>query len=275
MFILHYKHCIIVSIMDLKALQLESRFSLPPNSLGYCGQNTAAARFKKCIIDKKCNEVEEEISKFIVLYPYLKTISKITKLPVFSYEVIEAYWIGNDLLKQAKSEDYDLLLKNFKKQGVPYFFIKELKRKQPKVFIPSHLFQVLHVGVGKASGAVPFNLESINNCMVRWGKVEEINNSKVTINLHSLKISHDVILNEVKNPTRSFAKAQDDNRELTVSKEKIPFDPKIVEGLKIGDTVAAHWNMVIKILTKEEERKLSFWTGKVIQNIILPFDRLR
>ena len=66
--------------MDIKALQLASRFALPPNSLGYCGRATAAAKFQRCIIDGKCEGVEKEIDKFIVFEPYLKTISKILKL---------------------------------------------------------------------------------------------------------------------------------------------------------------------------------------------------
>ncbi|MCL4378704.1 MAG: DUF6390 family protein, partial [Actinobacteria bacterium] len=222
--------------MDIKALQLECRFSLAPNSLGYCGQNTAPAKFRECIIDGKCTGVKREVSKFIVLYPYLKTIAKITNLPIFSHKVIESYWIGNELLKKAKVEHYNLLLENFRIQGVPDFFIDELKQKPPKVFIPSHLFQVIHVGVGKASNAVPFNLESINQCMIRWGKVERIKDNKLEINLNSLKQGNK-------------------NYQLTTNKESLPFDSKILPNLKNGDTVAVHWNMAIKILTKDEEKK--------------------
>jgi hydrogenase maturation factor len=231
--------------MDIKALQLEARFSLPPNSLGYCGRDSAAEKFKDCIINGKCKNVEEEVKHFIVLYPYLETIAEITKLPVFSYEVIEGYWIGNDLLKRAKPEHYDLLLKNFEKQGVPDFFVKELKQKPPKIFIPNHLFQVLHVGVGRASGAVPFNLKSINNCMIRWGEVIRIQKEKVVINLYSL---------ELKNKTYK----------LIVNKETFPINTELVPGLKTGDIVVVHWNMAVKILTKDEEKKLKYWTKQCL-----------
>ncbi|MDO8515049.1 MAG: hypothetical protein Q7S14_00985, partial [bacterium] len=62
--------------------------------------------------------------------------------------------------------------------GVPDWLVDDLKNHPPKKFIPTHLFQVLHVGVGRASGSVPFNQETINNCMVsvqngaayHWGK---------------------------------------------------------------------------------------------------------
>jgi hypothetical protein len=233
--------------MKDSALQLESRFSLAPNSLGYCGKRSAVAKFKKCIINNKCNGVKDELKNFIVLYPYLKTLGKILGKSFTSYSVIESYWLGNDELKKIRQKDYCLLLENFTKQGVPDFFIEELKSKKPKRFIPNHLFHVLFVGVGKASGTVPFNLNSINNCMIRWGKVETISKKKAVINLNSLK------------------KRGKDIYALTKIQESILFDSKFTPDLKVGDAVAVHWNLVVKILTKNEEKNLEFWSAKVCQ----------
>lgn len=164
--------------MDTKALQLACQFALPPNSLGYCGSKTGTKRLKNCIESGVCDHVEEELKKFIVLYPYIKTIGEITGLNPFSYEVIEAYCLGNGLLEKIKNEHYEILLKNFEKQNVPSWLIKELRDKPPKKFIPTHTFQVLFVGVGRASGSVPFNQKTINNCLItlrgnsayHWGK---------------------------------------------------------------------------------------------------------
>lgn len=234
--------------MDKKALILESRFSLPPNFLGYCGQKTAAGNFRKCITAGDCANVPEEVSKFIVLYPYLKTISKITALPELSYPVIEGYWFGNDKLSLAKKTDYNLLLDNFLLQGVPDFFVDELRAKKPEHFIPNHLFHVLHIGVGKASGAVPFNIESINNCMVRWGKILEITDNSALTDLYSLKI------------TKS-------RYSLIKQIEKIPFDPVLTPELKTNQTVAVHWKLIVKKLTPSEVKKLEFWTKKVIEAV--------
>lgn len=234
--------------MDTPALQLESRFSLPPNSLGYCGKDSAAEKFKKCIMAGECDGVEEEVTHFIVLHPYLKTLSDIIGQSKFSYPVIEGYWIGNDYLKIAKSEHYDLLLENFLAQGVPAWLVDELKQRRPKTFIPHHLFQVLHVGVGRASGAVPFNLDSINNCMIRWGRVEKISGGEA-----------EVVLNSVKKENDHYA--------LTMLQETVPFNSDLAPGLKIGDTVAVHWKQVIKILTPNEEKNLAFWSGEVIKSL--------
>jgi hypothetical protein len=227
------------------ALQLESRFSLSPNSLGYCGLNSAGAKFQKCIKEGKCGGVRKEVKNFIVLHPYLRVLARITRKSRFSYEVIEAYWIGNDLLRKAKPEDYLLLIKYFEKQGVPAFFVDELKKKVPKVFIPNHLFQVLHVGVGRVSGSVPFNIKTVNDCMIRWGKVEKITGKKAIISLNSLK------------------KKTKNTYSLIKTRTKIPYKLWLTKDLKIGDNVAVHWNLIVKILTKKEEENLKFWTRRV------------
>lgn len=234
--------------MDKKALQLACRFSLPPNSLGYCGQNTAPEKFKRCVTNGVCDGIEQELEKFIVLNPYLETLAHITKRDKFSYKVIEAYWLGNDDLKISKVAHYRKLLDNFAKQGVPDWFVEELRTKIPKVFIPHHLFQVLHVGVGKASGSVPFNLESVNNCMIRWGKVIDIKDIKLTVNINSLEKSSV-------------------GYKLIQKKCEAKFIPGFLPKLKLGNIVAVHWGQAVKILTPKEVAQLSFWTQEVLKHI--------
>lgn len=235
---------------NTKALQFCSRFAISPNYLGYCGRESAPPRLKVCVTYGKCDLVEEEISKFIVLNPYLETISKFTGLDKFSYPVAESYWLGNEETNKAKMEDYSLLLDNFSKQGVPDWLITELKFKKPRRFIPTHLFQVLHVGVGRASGSVPYNLESINNCMIRWGVVKgvKLEANKVELKTHSLE-------------------RDKGGYKLTMTNGVFSFDPEFMPGLKIGDTVAVHWGWAVKILESFEAEKLSFWTTEVLRSI--------
>lgn len=229
----------------MKALRFTCRFALPPNSLGYCGKESAPEKFKNCILGKGCWGVSGEIEKFIVLNPYLETISKIIKKDKFDYKVTEAYWFGNESLEKIKNSDYDLLLKNFAKQGVPSWFVDELTGKKPKRFIPTHLFQVLHIGVGKASGSVPYNIKTINNCMIRWGKVMKLGKKKLTVNLNSLKKS---------------------KGKFGLIKQEGTFKYKVdlLTGLKKGDYVAVHWNRVVKRLSSNEVQKLEYWSRVVV-----------
>jgi hydrogenase maturation factor len=235
--------------MDKKALQLCAHFALQPNQLGFCGRNSAPAKLKECIVDGNCKQIEKELKKFIVLNPYLQTIAEVTNLDPFSYKVIEAYWLGNDLLEQFKLGHYQILLKYFVKQGVPGWLVKELENKQPKVFIPIHLFNILHVGVGKASGSVPFNLESINNCMVRWGKVKSIINSQ-KLKIEAVKL-----------------KKQNDQYILGNKISDYKYYSQLVGKLKIGDQVAVHWGWIAKKITQKEKEEIRKWTDRLIENL--------
>lgn len=239
--------------MSCEALQLACRFSLPPNSLGYCGRNSAPEKFKKCVVDGVCVGIQQELEKFIVLNPYLETLATITGRSKFSRQVIEAHWLGNDELKKAKPADYSILLDNFANQGVPIWFVEELRSKKPKKFIPHHLFQVLHVGVGRASGSVPFNLESVNNCMIRWGKVTHIAGGKIQADLTSLdgKISSKGV----------------GSLKLVHKTSQAVFLPNFLPTLKLSDVVAVHWGQAVKILISKEVAQLNFWTQEILNSL--------
>lgn len=231
--------------MDSKALKLASLFSYSPNHKGYCGRDSAGDVFVRCIEKGLCSKVPQELKHFIVLYPYLKTISTLTKLSPFDYKVIEAYWIGNELLEDMPVHGYEILLKEFKKQGVPSWLIDSLKKKKPKKFIPNHLFQVLHVGVGQASGSVPFDMQSINNCMIRWGTVHAKSSRTIGIELTKLQ--------KVNN-----------HYELTSVSEQISTNACPFFSPKVGDIVALHWGHVVKRLNSREEKNLTYWTKQTL-----------
>ncbi len=255
--------------MNIKALQLCSHFALQPNMLGYCGQESAPAKLVRCIQGGKCTSVQEELKQFIVLNPYLQTIAEITGKDPFSYEVVEAYWLGNDILKHIESEHYNILLKHLIKQGVPEFLIQEIIDKKPQKFIPIHLFNILHIGVGKASGSVPFNLESINNCMIRWGKVltnPQINRQKIQKELSTSSILNNYQL--IKVETVEIGRKKDMYVLHDVTKE-FAYYPDVIGEIANNDEVALHWGWIAKKLTKEEKQNLVYWTNDLLNSITI------
>lgn len=234
--------------MDIKALKLASLFSYSPNSRGYCGCDSAGPAFQDCIQNNNCDNVSHELSRFIALHPYLQTIGKIRNLSPFDYKVIEAYWIGNDLLEDFPREGYGVLLEEFVKQGVPKWLVTSLRAKIPKLFIPHHLFQVLHVGVGQASGSVPFNINSINSCMVRHGKIIDVTNKSLIISLAGLRLVKGKYLPKI-------------------TSSSIPIHSALFCKPKVGDIVAIHWGQVVKILKAQELERLELWSENVLKAI--------
>lgn len=233
--------------MDVRALTLGARFSYPPNHRGYCGRESAQDVFTRCILHGSCDKVGEELTRFIVLYPYLQVIAEAHDLDPFDRRVIEAYWIGNRLLEKIDLNSYDRLLDRFMEQGVPEWLIRSLRERRPARFIPTHLFQVLHVGVGQASGAVPFTMESVYACMIRWGKVEHVDHGgALSLKLNSIRIERG-----------AFGLFHE---KVMVAPDAHPFDE-----IHVGDTVAVHWNKIVKVLTPPEQRNLTRWTRETLQ----------
>jgi len=234
--------------MDSRAANLNIRFSFSPNLLGYCGRETAQEKYRNCLRYGRCEGITEELTHFIVLYPYLQTIARITGLSPFSYEVAECYWLGSALLNQVKNEHYSILLEEFAKQGVPQWLIEELRGNPPKRFIPTHLFQVLHIGVGKASGSVPFSLESINNCFPRPGKIMSIEGNKITLEGSSIRIQND---------------SYELHTTIFSANYSSPFSPH----LSVGDITTVHWGVASVKLTQKEYTRYLYWSDTVLRLI--------
>jgi len=228
--------------VDPKALELISRFAFCPNNLGYCGLESASKKFVDCVSQGRCEDVAEELPEFKVLHPYLQMIAEVTGKHWLDYEVAEAYWLGNDLLKKFGNEHYEVLMEWFLKQGLPDFFVEEIRSERPKTFIPIHLFNILHVGVGRVTASVERNLENINQCMVRWGKVKEVEDEQVTVALHSLV-------------TES---------EIGVSNVTVKYMPEFLPEVGLGDVVAVHWGAAVLQLNERQVENLEKWTRRLL-----------
>ncbi len=82
------------------------KYSLVPHRLGFCGPNEDCSEtFLNYIEGRSSNiaEIKEILKKFKPVYYYCKRIAKSngTKDPM-DERVLEAYWIGNDLLRKAR-----------------------------------------------------------------------------------------------------------------------------------------------------------------------------
>lgn len=226
-------------------VQLCSYFAYKPNALKYCGKDSAVRKIYNCITEGACDGLEGEFSKFKGLYPYLLTISEKFGLRPLDPKVVEAYWIGNELLNEFSSRDFYILLGHLKNQGVPRMFLDKLKKKFKNTrmkFIPHHSFNVLFVGVGNVTGSVEYNLENINKCLIRWGKFEEDN----------------VVIKSKKLIKRGGRLTWKD----TV--EEVGIDKEIIPDLKAGESVAIHWKEVCSKLEKEEVRNLEKYINTVL-----------
>jgi len=191
-------------------------------------------------------QIREMLSKFEGLYPYLQFIASKHKLDPFDFKVIEAYWLGNELLDSFTREDYQNFLPELEKRGLPQKYSKEAKERMPEGAIPHHTFHVLFVGVGRVTGTVPTNLESMQKCMATWGEVTETGQDTVLVKGPVLLKSEKFILQE---------------KEYQVKYRKEIMQPKK------GDHIAMHWGECAHELSPEQLDNLKKYTERVIEAV--------
>lgn len=234
--------------MNQNGLALCARFAYPPNSLSLCGPNkqenlkwyTTTAK-----IDKGTPEI---LSKFTTLFPYLTLIAYENKIrDPFTTKVIEAYWLGNDLLNFVGKKKYiQTLSENIKLKKI-------LKRNQlESVFqkiisggLPHHSYHVLNIY--KRTGHLDINhtVETMDACIINWGEIVKINIGTIVIQSKPLRIIDNKLAFD--KPIMRKIITQGD-KDLLFSK------------LKINDWVSYHWGYFCQKLSNNQLNNLIYYT---------------
>src|SRR5436190_5150473 len=82
------------------------RYAFMPNHLGYCGGNDAEVLFEHATDGRSDNRLAPMLAKFSGALPYLRTIAARNGIAdPFDDRVVEAYWLGNDLLGRVEAAD--------------------------------------------------------------------------------------------------------------------------------------------------------------------------
>lgn len=135
-------------------------YALPPHQLGYCGprQKEKSSLISDFINGRETNKrkVRNILDKEFIVSGYYKMIAQAHKLDPFDERVVEAYWLGNELLDK--------------------FF-------EAGKIIPYHLWHVLVVG--SISGRIKFDDFKRDQCRISWGRV--IKRKPVLIEYQPLK----------------------------------------------------------------------------------------
>ncbi len=223
--------------------QLFARYAFMPNRLAYCGGDDNRALFDYCVMGVTDAGLRDLLRKFTGAMPYLRLIAECNAIPdPFDARVVEAYWLGNELLQGVEARAlYDSLRARFGRQmGVRD--LELMLGKAPAGAHPHHSFHVLEVcpRIGW-----PLALSFMDNCRISWGKVVSLDGSTLTVEVMPLVIAgHRLVLGS---PERRTV-----NREL---------DGKgFVSTARTGDWVSMHWGWVCQVLSLRQVVNLEQWT---------------
>ncbi|WP_434598806.1 DUF6390 family protein [Streptomyces sp. A5-4] len=222
--------------MSAQGALVFARYAYPPNELGYCGPPDASALLRP----EAAAGIERRARQFEGAWCYLEFLAESAGLPdPLDVRVVEAYWIGNELLEQVDPAALlDRLLERFRGQTGGTW--REAGRRARA----HHSFQVFDVYPWTRllrAGGNPSALSVLDQCRIRTGVVLHVDGESATVESRPLRLEGDAV---VTGPLR-----QEVVRWSTGGRS-------LIGGLTPGDQVALHWDWVCDILTEEQRARV-------------------
>lgn len=214
---------------------LGARFSLATNRLGFCGPQDAEAALYAAIAEgRRLEEARAKLGSFEALMPYLELLAAHHDLDPFDERVVEAYWLGNELLDGFTKAEFVALFDAFVSRGMPRSIAARLSEHLPADAIPHHAFHVSYVGVGTVTGHAETTLANLERCRPSWGTVRERTATELLVD-------------------KPVARLSDGRLEVAGSVEvRLRYDPRVVPEAAPGTTVAMHWDWPALTLSREQ-----------------------
>jgi hypothetical protein len=224
-----------------------ARYALPTAERGFCGPRVAPEALRGLLLTHEGQEAAvQSLTRFEALYPYLEYIVETRGGEPFDSPVVEAYWIGNELLDRAWSDTYPKFLRRLTARGLPPSFASRLQQNLPSDPLPHHTFHVLFVGVGAVTGHVPTTLPNMDRCRISWGTVQEVGGRELT----------------VEGPVLAWEEER--FRLDPGSPQEIAWDPDLLPEVEEGDNVAIHWETAVERLSGRGLGNLKKFTKRAL-----------
>ncbi|MBN1326182.1 hypothetical protein JW977_04380 [Candidatus Falkowbacteria bacterium] len=238
---------------SIKGILRCAKYTFMPNYLTYCGPDKNKMLFEYCseeYYDPKLNSI---LSEFEVMYPYLKLIAQNNKISdEFSDEVVEAYWLGNELTEGVNIKKLyshlteDKNLKSKLKKGI----VDKVLGFLPKFAKPHHNFHVMNIWLRAGKKNIKHTLKTIDECRISWGEVQKINKSTILVKFQPLIFLNDQLgLGEIK------------EREVLIRFN----DKGFVRDLQKGDLVTIHWGWACEKINQKQLQNLIKYTTESLK----------
>lgn len=241
-----------------------ARYAFAPNKLKYCGPADKNFQlFSYIAEDVKDQGLNELLNDFAVMYPYLKLIADENGImDPFDERVVEAYWIGNELLEGVSLKSFwehlmigQRLKDRFKKKD-----LKWIVGKVPAGAKVHHSFHVFNVWNRTGHEAKPHTVQTMDSCRISAGEILQKDQFSRT-NLPAQAGFQKNAALQVKTDRLVY-----ENSKLKLEKgaiKKVSWrvgDKAFVKGLKKGDLVTIHWGWACEKVTRRQVKNLEKYT---------------
>lgn len=230
-----------------------SRYAFGPNRLHFCGPDANREIWDYLNDGFTDFGLQKLLRGFETLYPYLDRIARSNHIPdPFDPRVVEAYWIGNELLGGVDMRTLhqyfidDLRLKD--KLSLKKFRL--LENRLGKGMLPNHNYHVINVPKKMGHQEMDATVEFMDSCRISWGTVTKVSGPTITL-------MHEPLLSE--------------NGTLYLS---APIEKKVVrrleadydfDMLEVGACISLHWDIPCEVLTSSDLLRLRTYTLESIR----------
>lgn len=227
------------------------RYAYPPNVLGYCGPHDHDALFQygaERVVDGGLQALARD---FDGAWPYLELIAHGSGRDPLDEDVVEAYWIGGELLRTVDTTTFGNSIEGRFRQrsGTSWDAVSDAVTAGA---LPNHGFHVFCVypWVGlMRTGMVGEPLRVLDRCRIRWGRIVALDGDAASV------ISRPLVL---------------DGDRLALGAERVEHvawasgGSSMTGDLSPGDLVTMHWDWVCERVTAGAVRTLDRGTAAAL-----------
>lgn len=228
-----------------------ARYAFGPNRLHLCGPTTASREvFDYVRTGAADGGLEHLLTQFRTLYPYLQTIARANRIrDPFDARVVEAYWVGNELLDAVTPQASFRHLVD----------VVELRKRLPAADADRviaklrqgarlhHSFHVLNLYRRTGNDPVAHTTETFANCLVTAGEVVSVDGPVFHVRTRPL------VLN-------GHALAFGESIERRVVRRL--WDDDLLADAVTGDFVTLHWDTPCEVISRTDAVRLHRMTER-------------
>jgi hypothetical protein len=232
-------------LVSSSGLLLFIRYAFMPNHLGYCGGNENELLLEHAATGRADPRLTPLLTKFTGALPYLRAIAAGTGIrDPFDHRVVEAYWVGNDLLGGADAGDlYRTIEERFGRQ-LPPKLREQILRKPPQGAKPFHMFHV--VDVYRHLERETVGMAAMDSCRISWGRVREVSEAALMVDRQPLVEREGKLVLGEPQPERVLR-----------SLDGLGFATDVA----VDDWVSIHWGWACEVLDEGRLAQLRRWSA--------------
>lgn len=232
---------------------LFARYAYPPNRLGLCGPEDAAA-VRESSLAGAAREMRHLAEGFEGAYPYLRLIANENGIAdPLDPRVVEGYWIGNALTRRVRGGALHGDIEARFRSRMARREWRWTERAMAGGGAPLHAFHVFEIypRVGLLRGGDSDLVPTIDACRIRPGIVVAVAGDDLVVRTSRLEMVDGLlrlgppVIERVRNPWPAT-------------------DP--VTGPATGDALSLHWGWACDRLSPAQVRRLGAWTAFAIAN---------